>query len=190
MKVIFEEEKVIKKPGSHFKRAGHIAEEVWAKHINGKILSGSKKTDVEKDNLFFSVKKGKNIQLLMQVLPNLFRRFGNNDMIEFFKCRQSKCDDNKTLNMALNFQNWLENNNNFYDLLRYVLTNDGEVNYLVDMIDTDNQLAFVSKTDDLINYLCEIKKDIVTHGASLIVKFKNKSLMTFEWRGSKKCCFI
>lgn len=175
------------KTGGSVKRTGHDAENVWAEFIGGVVRTGHSKPDVVKNGFLYSVKKGKNVQMLLKVLNSLTENFGDdNPMIDFFRGRSQRCDDETSLKLAMRFANWLKDEENFRRVLSFALSNNREVHYLVDMIGTDFKKAYLSPIADVEDYLVRCPKEIITYGASVITKVDNRSILTYEWRSGKQ----
>lgn len=185
--------------GGIVKKRGHDAEKAFADAFLGTLITVEKnnfgdrrKEDVVTDQFGrCSVKKGDKIQMLHQVFYKLAQRFGDEHIVvrygkDIYEFKQNKNDITYTmgLSVAHEFKHWLECKYNFTELLHYVLGGYNEVDYIVDMIDTSNEVAFISPIEDVVQSISNLVIDIrVTSNLSVVSDIiDKKGALSFEIR--------
>ena len=160
------------KTASYAKLSGHKTEDIFAEAIGGNVVGGTVKADVVAPHYGnISVKKGKKLQLALYTSERIAKDLGSqHPYTQFAKATYNYYHDrhtnssknSKSLNLiaeqkAKDLASWLNRNNNFISLLDYVLTNNGEVDYVADLWETNNKFYYLTKRKDILNIIKSAK---------------------------------
>jgi hypothetical protein len=163
-----------KKTASGIKLAGHKAEHLFASFNGGEVIKGTGKTDVKDPihgNCTVKAPKGGKVQMLLQTTDGTMTRWGKDHPMylasksqrDFYEDRHFNNEKNaealwKTAldNVAL-LAKWIEDPTNFKQILTYALSNDGEIDHVVDMYKTGSTIAYVTPVDDFIQAIIDAK---------------------------------
>jgi hypothetical protein len=185
--------------GGIVKKAGHDSERAFAEAFQGKVISIEKNDhgDRKKEDVVTerygkcSVKKGDKIQMLWQVIPMLTKRFGEDHIVIRYAQAAHSFKKNKNENthllgmhVANEFKDWLKVKDNFKEVLCYALGGYNEIDSIVDMINTDNKVAYVSEFYNAIDFITNMIVDVrVTRNLSIVTDIKGKmGALSYEIR--------
>jgi hypothetical protein len=157
-----------KKTASQRKKNGHKSEDVYATFFNGRVVKGQGKTDVvcgKYNECTVKAPQGGKVQMLLQVTDNVAQRWGNDHPMYLASAAQRAYYEDRHHNDGRNqhmlyaeakqqvakLVEWLNQSNNFREVLEYALFNDGEVKHMVDMYQTNNEIAYITKSSDFID---------------------------------------
>lgn len=161
-----------KKTASQRKKNGHTSEHVYATFFNGRVVKGHGKTDVvcgKYGSCTVKAPEGGKVQMLLQVTDNVACKWGENHPMYLASAAQRAYYEDRHYNNGLNQQilyaeakqqvaklaEWLNQPNNFRQVLEYALFNDKEVKYMVDMYRTNNELAYITSAHDFIDSIMQ-----------------------------------
>lgn len=188
------------------KKRGQFLEEIYAKRVDGKIIKGVGKIDIIESNGDQISCKGakKHIQILLQSKDKTIAIFSESHPISEFviagyivkkyKAENSNkivvSDKKKWKEKSENLAKWLENKENFKNLLFYIFSNN-HIKYLV-VLEDPRQDAFKYKIEDIINFHTKLDyKVYTTTGCKVVVKAvipniseKPLVILNLEIRGS------
>jgi hypothetical protein len=207
-----------KKTARDAKLSGHIAEHLFASFNNGEVRKGTGKTDV-KDSIYgnCSVKApaGGKIQMLLQVTENVGNYWGlthpmylaSQAQRQYYEDRHFNNENNasdlykKAVEHVARLSTWMENLDNFKQVLTYALANDGEIDCLVDMYRTNLGEAYITPIDDFIQTIIDaapipkqtrsglrISVSINTGNNDKYGNPKRRNAFSFEVRSDAKHC--
>lgn len=207
-----------KKTASGIKLAGHKAEHLFASFNNGKVIKGTGKTDVKDPiygNCTVKAPEGGKVQMLLQTTDGTMTRWGkNHPMYLASKCQRDYYED-RHFNNEKNaeafwkkaFENvallakWMEDSNNFKQILTYALSNDGEIAHVVDMYKTGPTTAYITPVEAFIQAIIDAKPvpkqtrsglrisvSIETGATDKEGNPKRKSAFSFEVRSNATHC--
>lgn len=188
---------------SNVKVRGHKKEDVFAERIGGKVMKGTKKPDVVKEEKRFSVKgAATNIQLFLSRLNRSQIIYGSDSLIYKFQSagynhRLFKYQNNDMVDTELfakfkdaaeSAAKWLSNKDNFRFVVEKVFSDGYDANFLVVLKEKD-QDAFVYDMKDVVNLYVNSDYEVyVTKGAKIVVRADNKEIFYLEIRGGKDHC--
>jgi hypothetical protein len=207
-----------KKTAREAKLFGHKSEELYAKFHGGEVIKGTGKTDVKDPiygNCTVKAPKGGKVQLLLQTTDNVLTRWGtSHPMYLASKCQRDYYEDrhfNNEKNAEVLWQEanknvallttWLSDTENFRQVLTYALSNDGEIDHVVDMYKTESTIAYITPVKEFIQSIIElnpipkqtrsglrISVNIETGTKDKYGNPKRKSAFSFEVRSDSKHC--
>jgi len=154
-----------RKTGSVKKLNGHKKERIFAESFSGEDIKGTKKPDVLTPKYgYVSVKGAAKLQLAMYVTDRLISDLGKDHPYTKSAIAQREYYEDRHYNNGKNQDRlhaqaykmneeltlWLNKDNNFVKLLDYVMTNNGEVDYLADMWGTRNSYVYMTSMNDVL----------------------------------------
>ena len=207
-----------KKTARDAKLSGHIAEHLFASFNNGEVRKGTGKTDV-KDPIYgnCTVKspKGGKVQMLLQTTNKTEDKWGSQHPIhlaskfqrDYYEDRHFNNENNasdlykKAVEHVARLSTWMENLDNFKQVLTYALANDGEIDCVVDMYRTNLGEAYITPIDDFIQTIIDaapipkqtrsglrISVSINTGNNDKYGNPKRRNAFSFEVRSDAKHC--
>jgi hypothetical protein len=163
-----------KKTARNVKLSGHKSEHLFASFNNGKVIKGTGKTDV-KDPIFgncnVKAPEGGKVQMLLQTTDGTLTKWGKDHPMylasrsqrDFYEDRHFNSEKNaealwkNASENVLLLVKWMEDTANFKQILTYALSNDGEIDHVVDMYKTGSTIAYVTPVDDFIQAIIDAK---------------------------------
>lgn len=207
-----------KKTASAIKLFGHESEHMFASFNNGDVVKGTGKTDV-KDPVYgnCTVKSpaGGKVQMLLQTTDKTMLKWGKNHPMylasksqqAYYEDRHYNNETNTDLLWKESEQNvgllveWMRNVENFKQVLIYALSNDGEIDHMVDMYKTGPDVAYITPINDFIQSIIDLNPVPKQTKSGLRVSVrvetgttdkqgnpKRKSAFWFEVRSDPKKC--
>jgi hypothetical protein len=207
-----------KKTASGIKLAGHKAEHLFALFNGGKVIKGTGKTDVKDPiygNCTVKAPEGGKVQMLLQTTDGTMAKWGkDHPMYLASKCQRDYYEDRhfngeknaeslwqKASDNVSLLAKWMEDTTNFKQILTYSLSNDGEIDHVVDMYKTGPSIAYITQVDDFIQAIIDanpipkqtksglrISVSIETGAIDKDGNPKRKSAFSFEVRSNAKHC--
>ena len=207
-----------KKTASGIKLAGHKAEHLFALFNGGKVIKGPGKTDVKDPiygNCTVKAPEGGKVQMLLQTTDGTMAKWGkDHPMYLASKCQRDYYEDRhfngeknaeplwqKASDNVSLLAKWMEDTTNFKQILTYALSNDGEIDHVVDMYNTGPSIAYITQVDDFIQTIIDAKPipkqtrsglrisvSIETGAIDKAGNPKRKSAFSFEVRSNAKHC--
>jgi len=207
-----------KKTASGIKLAGHKAERLFASFNDGKVIKGTGKTDVKHPifgNCNLKAPEGGKVQMLCQTTDKTMLRWGENHPMylasksqrDYYEDRHFNNEKNAEAlwqtasdNVAL-LAKWMEDTTNFKQILTYALSNDGEIDHMVDMYKTGPTTAYITPVEAFIQTIIDAKPvpkqtrsglrisvSIETGTTDKFGNPKRKSAFSFEVRSNATHC--
>jgi hypothetical protein len=207
-----------KKTASGVKLSGHKSEHLFALFNGGEVIKGTGKTDVKDPvygNCTVKAPEGGKVQMLLQTTDGTLTKWGkDHPMYLASKCQRDYYEDRhfnneqnaeelwkKASDNVATLAKWMENLANFKEILIYALSNDGEIDHVVDMYKTGPSTAYITQVNDFIQTIIDAKPipkqtrsglrisvSIETGATDKEGNPKRKSAFSFEVRSNSKHC--